>query len=423
MTRSATISALAATLVFAAFSGVAQEIKTSGATAAHASYVLDGTLVKPDANGEFSPRLIATTQDGDFDMWLKIPAGATPQISSTNKTVSGEKFSLVVLIKNAAVKDGKYKVSYTITAKSPAGEDLTIVKSATLEGEKPARADTLASPDVIGLQFDKTYQTGKYAFSISATDLLADKTVSETITVEIVDWVAPKPIETEELLNQAFYTYYIKPSPELLYSMFFSKKLNLEQKSAPYELNFIMLGFFKAAFAKFDFLIDEILPNFDKFDPLDKSKIILINRLIGRPPIKGGMLTPNQIKYQNSLRNAEFPSAYESWHKIMGTSQLDMLTGEFYATGAYRPVRRMMNLFVNRKESDFTVKTLESGKRPASGDWNKFNIGMLHILAVKAVLRLSQENDLADQYCVWAVENKDLPPESMEIARKFFSVH
>lgn len=389
-------------------------------TAAHTMAVIDGKL---DANSgpDFAAQIMATTQDADLDAWRKMPKNAVPQISTANKVVFGEKFSLFALVRNASVKDGKFSLKYTITAAAPDGKILTIVEGAEFEGAKKSPRDMIVCPDVIDIKFDRKYQPGTYTFTVSATDQNARKTVSNSAKVEVAQWREPKPIDGDEELDRAFRTFSLKPSPELLYAMYFSDKLDLEQKNAPYNLNFIILGFFKAAFLRFDFLLDELMLKFDSLPPKDRAKVILISRFTGKRPIKNSHLGAAEIKYQDALYRAEIPNPYENWHRVLAPSQMDMLWGEFYASGAYRPIRRIMNLLANEKESQYAQSLLKARLRPKDdAQWNRFTMGMLHILAVKSILRNAGESDLADQYCVWAYENRDIPEESMKVMAPYF---
>ena len=386
----------------------------------HNRVIIDGKIDN-NTDPDFIPQLIISTQDPEFDAWLKMPKNAVPQISTVKKVSFGEKFALFPLIRNAAAKNGAFKLKYTITAAAPDGKRITIVENADFEGKKDAQGGIIACPDIIEIKFDRKYQPGKYAFTISATDEIARKTASNSACVEVAQWEPPTPITDEAELEKAFRTFSIKPSPELLYAMYFSDKLELEQKPAPYNLNFTIIGFFKAAFIRFDFLADELTLKIAALKNIDRSKLILISRFMGKHPIKNEHLTDAEIKYQEALYRAEIPNPYENWHKVLASAQIDMLWGEFYATGAYRPLRRIMNLLMNENESLYAQKLLKEKRRPKTdSEWNKFTMGVLHLLAVKSILRNAGESDLADQYCVWAYENKDLPEESMKVMERYF---
>ena len=387
--------------------------------AEHQRYFLDGKIVDVK-QGPLRARLLPSTQDGELDVWFRMPRGAVPRITSVSKAYFGEKFSLFPMVENAEAKDGKFCLKYSVTATAPDGAKLEIVKDAKWSGEKKQEASAMICPDVIDLRFDKRYQPGKYSFTLDVVDENSGQKSADTAEVELAKWEAPKTLDDPKLLDEAFRTFYFKPSPELLYSMFFSKALDMEEPRSPYRLNFTMLGFFKAGFLRYDFLVEEIMANFAKYNFADRTKIILISKLIGKPPILDSLLDPSEIKYQKSLFGAEMPNPYEDWHRTLAPVQMDMLWGEFYMTGSYRPVRRMMNTLANAKEGEFVESIMRAGRRPNKDELNRFTMGVVHIVGLKSLIRNTEDSDLADQYCVWALENDDLPKPSQELLRKIY---
>ena len=388
-----------------------------------AKIVLDNKEQKSPADKKLDAVIVATTQSAEFDIWQKMPKGATPHISSTNKIYFNEKFALLPIVYNASVKDGRFKLSYSITASAPDGESMVIVENANFEGEKKSISDILNCPDVIDIKFDKQYQNGKYAFTITVVDAISGQKVSNTTYVDVCKWIQPESLKDAKLLEQAFFTFYTKPSPELLYSMFFSKDMKFEQPDAPYGLNYMILGFFRAGFNTYKFLVNEILQNFDTYTNHEKARIMLLMRVLEKPLIKEERLNKNQIAYQKKLAQAEIPNPYEDWHPVLAAIQLDLLVGEFYATGTYKPVRRIMNLLANEQQFKKSEEMIAKKSRPKTkSEWNEFTMGILHKIAITALIRNSNASDLFDQYCVWAVENNDLPKDSIVVAKRIFGL-
>jgi hypothetical protein len=183
----------------------------------------------------------------------------------------------------------------------------------------------------------------------------------------------------------------------------------------------MMIGFFKTAFNRYDFLIDEIIKNFENFQPAEKAKIVLLLRVLNKKSIPLSKLSSNEIKYKQSLDKAVIPNPYEQWDRVLAPAQMDMLWGDFYATGAYKPIRRIMNLLMNEKEGKIAQEMIAQKRRPQTKkEINQFTMGMLHILAVKSLIRNADICDRADQYCIWAIENNDLPEESMSVIKPLF---
>ncbi len=420
----AILAFLAATALAAALPEPAQARRTHLGTLsiAHTEFTLDGKTLGIGAGGGFEPLLIASTQSPEMDAWLKMPNGAAPFLVSIKSAYLGEKFSLYPIVRAPSPKNGKIKIRYSVVAASPAGERLQIVDDAVYEATDMKTSAFVACPDIVDVSFDDRFQTGKYVFSITALDENSNRAATNSTSVELQKWHFPKQtIDDEKLLQRAFLDFHLNPSPDVLCAMYFSKKLDLSSKSAPHGLNYLLLGFFKSGFARFSFAFHDILENFASFDNLDKAKIILLNSVLGKPAIPDAKLSPAQIKYQNNIRRAEIPNPYEDWHKVMGVAQLDMLWGDFFATGAYKPVRRIMNLMINADEADFAMKLKNAKLRPQNDtEWNKYNVGLLHVAALRSLLRNAEMFDIVDQYCVWAVENGDLPEKSAKVLAPYF---
>ena len=388
-------------------------------SASHAKFYIDEKPVRPDGKS-LKALLMPSTMDGELDAWFRMPRNALAHITTIKKARFGEKFSLFPMIENAAVKDGKFSLKYSITAVAPDGAELDIVENAAFGGSKPSKAAAVVCPDIIDLRFDKRYQGGRYVFRLSVSDEISGEKTSGESAVELEAWNPPEPVKGADVLDSMFRTFHTKPSADLLYAMFFSRDLDFEDARSPYRLNFTILGFFKAGFLKYDFLMEEIMANFAKFDSADRNKIILISRAVGKPPILDSLLSPEEQKYQKSLFAAEIPNPYEEWHNMLAPVQIDMLWGEFYATGAYKPLRRIMNPLMNAKEAQFMLGVKASKKRPERKDFNKFTMGAIHVIALKSILQNAAACDLADQYCVWAIENGDLPAESQKTLEPYF---
>ncbi len=394
---------------------MAQQLQTNVKVSSHSKFILNNTLDKNES-ADFKPQIIISTIDSEIDAWHKMPKNAIPVLTSIKTVRYNEKFTLFPIIRNASVKDGKFNVKYTITATAPDGQNLTIVEKASFVGSKKETHNVIICPDIIDIKLDNQYQKGKYTFTISALDEHAKINVSTSEQIEIIDWKAPKPIDDKNMLNQAFVSFHLKPSADLLYAMFFSKELDFQKNNAPYNLDFTILGFFKAAFLHYDFLIDEIRNNFEKYKPDERAKIILLMRILGKKPFDEKILNNREIKYQRNLQKANIPNPYENWDRVLAAAQIDMLWGEFYANGTYKPLRRVMNLLINEKEAKIAQEMIAQKRRPKTEkEINQFTMGVLHILAVRTIIKSADACDRIDQYCVWAIENKDLPDESMQV--------
>ncbi len=359
--------------------------------------------------------LYVSTQDPSMDWWFRIPSDSGPHISEIRRAFIGQDFWVYPFVERVSNKDGKFSVRYEVNVKTPKGEVRRVVNSENFSGQLQDTNAILACPDIVCANFDSSYEKGKYIFTIKATDLNSGKTAESSSYVELCDWNFPNPLTDENIVNDSLKSFYMQPNPELLYSIFYSKYLNLEQSDAPNKLNYTTVGFLRTAFAKNKFLLPIIREKFSKMENLDRIKTIFLFAILGEPRFPKDDLSEKEWNYQIRIRDAELPDPYAEWHPILGAVQMDMLWGEFYADGTYRPVRRVIDALSLTEEAKFIDNYGKNKKRPASiEEKRKFMLGILYKAALISLAKRSEENALIKKYCIWAMENNDFPQGAKE---------
>ncbi len=387
----------------------------------HNTFFLVGAEKSDKQSEAFSCDIIPSLQDAKMEWWFNIPQNSTPHVAKIKEIYTNEIFTLFPFVYNATSKNGKFKISYSIKAEYPDNTTTLFVDNAKFEGEKKFDNTILACPDVLEIRFDKKYKTGVYKFTITARDEISGAESSSTASVKLGVWQVPQPLTDTKNIDALIRSFYLTPSPELLYSLFFSPALNLEQADAPNALNYTYIGFFRTAFKRNMFLLEHIRESFEKASPLDRAKIIFLFKILEIRPIEESLLNPREKEYIKMLDNAETPNPYEFWHPVIGLAQIDMLWGEFFASGAYRPVRRIIDLFANPKEGEYAQEMLDKKLRPQTRkDWARFMIGVLHRAAIRTIIVAAQNIPIVEKYCYWAIDNKDLPEASQKIMTQIF---
>ena len=369
----------------------------------------------------FSPSLLASLQDPEMEWWFNIPPNSVPHLAKVADVYINQIFSIFPFIYNAATRHGNFSVTYSVKAHYPDNTTTLFVDNASFEGKKKFDNIIIACPDVLEIRFDKKYKTGRYKFTMTARDNISGAESSCSTYVDLKVWQAPPPLTDTKNLGALIRSFYLTPSPELLYSIFFSPALNLEQKDAPNSLNYTYIGFFRAAFKRNMFLIPYIRENFADATPLDRAKTIFLFKILEIPQIDESLLTPNEKSYIALLDKAEFPNPYESWHPIIGAAQIDMLWGEFFANGTYRPVRRIIDLLANSDEAAFAQDMINKRRKPATRrEWSRFMIGVLHRAALRTLIETASRVPLVEKYCYWAMDNRDLPESTYKVLSPIF---
>lgn len=364
----------------------------------------------------FAAMLYVSIQDPSMEWWFNVPANAAPHISELKKIFFNQEFSLFPFANNAKVKDGKFEMSYTITMESPDGESTDLVRDAKFDGTKVSDDIIVACPDVIDFKLDRRFPEGLYKFKMSATDKISGETSEYENHIRLTEWSAPATFADKKLVAEYVRAYSLQPSPDILYSIVFSNDFDLEQKGAPNSLNYTYLGFIKAAFKKNMFLLSQIRDTFKSMSDINRAKFILILALLDAEAVDETQLTDVEKQYQKKIRTFKMPNPYGKWDPFLGAAQIDMLWGEFFANGTYRPIRRILNILSHAKDAAFADGLAEKRQAPKTREeWDRYMFGRLYKAALKTVAINASKYPLVEQYCAWALQHGDIPKVSYEV--------
>ena len=300
--------------------------------------------------------------------------------------------------------------------RSPDGSLRELVTNANFEGKKNADHIIVACPDVIDFKFDLRFAEGLYKFLFSVKDENSGAISEYENHIRLQKWSNPSTYEGKKIVAKNVHTYYQQPSPENLYSIVFSNDFDLEQRGAPNSLNYTYLGFIKSAFLKNQFLLSHIREEFKTLSDLNRAKFILILALLDKDKIADNSLTGVEKTYQQKIRTVKFPNPYSQWDPFLGAAQIDMLWGEFFANGTYKPIKRILNILSHAHDAAFADKLAEKRQPPKDGsEWDKYMLGRLYKAALKTIAINASRYPLVEQYCAWAVTHREIPEVSYEV--------
>lgn len=365
-------------------------------------------------NGKLSPSIYISTQDSEMDWWFKIPPNSVPHIADTTKVFYQQSFNVFAFADNVSTIDGKFSLRYWITLIKPDGERVSIVDNAEFSGAKPARDTILSLPDIATIRFDETYPDKKYTFELRLRDVFAKTESLAQTSVWLYSWLSPNPFVGKGDVRSIQRNFFAEPSPENLYAIYFSRDFSLEQKGAPNSLNFSHIGFLRAAFARNAFLIPYIRAEFENSTPENRAKIIFLLEILGEKNLPESSLKKNEKAYLNRLKEVlSIPNPYAHWEPVLAGAQIDMLWGEFYANGTYKPFRRILDILALTEEATFSDVMIAKKKRPESEqEWRKLMLGIASRAALSTIASNSGKIELVKKYAQWAIQNGDVPEKS-----------
>ncbi len=365
---------------------------------------------------KFEAQITASTQDSKMEWWFNLPANSAPHVIENDTVLYYQNFSIFAFFENASIKDGKYDITYSVTSTNPKGKKTLISENIRQKGEKKSQSVIVASTNAIKACFYKDSPEGEYNFEIEAKDEVSGVTSKNTITVKLKEWTPPPPIFGKREVDNAILGFYKNPAPEILYALFYSPDLNLEQKGAPNDLNYIYLGFFRAAFLRNSFLATYLRREFPNMTPLNRAKTIYLFAITDEARIDFDILTEAEKKYQDAMRKSDIPAPYADWNPVLGAVQIDMLWGEFFADGTYKPIRRIMDLLSYTEEGNFAITSLTQKRKPTTRqEWKKMMMGMYHNAAMRSLLNNAERFELVRKYCLWALQNNDIPQSAHKL--------
>ena len=146
---------------------------------------------------------------------------------------------------------------------------------------------------------------------------------------------------------------------------------------------------------------------------INSAKIILILALLDAEAVDDSQLTEVEKQYQKKIRTFKMPNPYGKWDPFLGAAQIDMLWGELFANGTYRPIRRILNILSHAKDAAFADELAEKRQAPKTREeWDKYMFGRLYKAALKTVAINASRYPLVEQYCAWALQHGDIPKVS-----------
>jgi len=361
---------------------------------------------------------VVSLQDANLDWWTKVPPN-TVFLQTPKKVYKGEKF-ICISFTNSVTKSPNeaYKIKYTFSL-TKENEEPKILREEVLEGVQKI-VEHMILLSLIGIVFEESDDFGNYVFTLNVENLLNGETATSTYKLELAPWVSPATVDTVEKVNEVIQGFNHELNPDLLYSIFLSDKFTFYQRGHWHGINPVGYSFFVNAFNKFDFLYEHLMKeeNFENQNSTNRQKIIMLNSFAKRDAIDENILTRDEIAFQNYVRN-EFNLDDNPYENIEALQSLDLLWGEFFATGKYAPVRRILDALAFYEESLYAKDVLAKDTNAESPeDKEKLIKGLIYFAAEKSI-GSNVKNKLLLKYLQWADYN-DLPIDLQFRLRSIF---
>lgn len=180
---------------------------------------LNGNITTIDLNKEtnFICNVGAIITYGFDDMWNKTTGtGFDPYVKVVDKAYRWQTIFISPLYANFDInKDGKAKVTFSITRKKPNGEEATIIKDGVAFDGKVMPKQIIKSGPTLEYMIDDTDPLGTYTFTIESKDMVGNKTTTNTFYVDFADYKYTKEeFKSNDELFNFVYNYAKNPNPD-----------------------------------------------------------------------------------------------------------------------------------------------------------------------------------------------------------------
>ena len=362
----------------------------------------------PSLGGVF----VITEQSPTLDWWMRVPANTGAQVNPVRKVYPGQTFSVIPFVSGYGLTDdNRFEVSYSLTRQTPDAAAQFLIRDFSLKGTSPDARLLQAPAQFLQGAFNENDPFGTYHFTLKMKDAVSGVTYEKEETLELAPWKRPADnLFTAAQLQHGYIGYYASSSPDWLWLSFLSPDVSLEQTGSAHGFNFVLLSFYKHAFERYVFLVPDLDKAFDTATAPQRLKIVLLYALLGKPPIADARLNADERAYQTYVRQIPQPDPYAA---LDTPESVEWLWGEFFATGNYKPLRRMCDAFLLLPYAQVAERVLKTGGDEIDDEkieayWKGKAFGTF----MRTALLYGANSPLARQYLGYVLENESLPPDS-----------
>lgn len=341
------------------------------------------------------------------DHWYKTVYENAPNIATTGKVYQDEFFFINVVFGNyKADKNGHMNVVYDIKVTNPENEiyfqqkDIPAIET---DGLNPKGVYIARGNIKINLEKDKPL--GKYKVEAVLKDKIEGSDKKLEGDFQLAEFEGEEPVKNDDELGEWMMNYYKKPEPgKVLANYLYYGKSALSESDSSFVP---MFAFVLNVFNNNMFLVPIALEEYKKVDLKAKLYLLWLFRYSDYDfkDFFAGLKGDEKTAYEKIKDGEYVKNPYKS---IEDGGQLDALWGEFFATGSYKPVKRLVEVLEYGKYND-RVDNYKNITSPTKKDKEELLKGAIFGAAVKSLLSNCSRHDLVFDYCYFAYENeKDL---------------
>ncbi len=338
----------------------------------------------------------------DLDFWFHTPGSLGINLYTNTEVFLGENFTVAVAFYKIEFIAGEpLDLEYSIRSVAPDGK-VTMIADKQPFLVPAYDGSVLLLPTVHSCTLVSKADLGKNVFKVEIRDKATKKVSRASAQLVAKQWEWPSGEADLSNLQK----YYKTSAPVALHQLAFSPKLKVERWIETGKINMPVFSLLMFAYGRHDFLLEDYRERFPSCTPFERRRILFLVTLTGGAPIEDDLLTEEEKAWRDKLGQLHLPNPYQS---LNTTEDLDFLWGEFFATGAYEPLRRMMDALQYRNESELVDRFLKEKTQPETdADKAAYERGVLFKKTLWSLTKYGLEDDLILNYLLWAMKNENL---------------
>jgi hypothetical protein len=362
----------------------------------------------------FDAKVLPSIADKELDFWFYTPPDTGPIIPVAKKVYPNQTFMLLIFCRVHPVdSQSDVNITYDMQIKNPDDKLIDDVKeSSYYKGPLVKNRLILSNDHVLEMSFEASDVVGTYQIQTTFYESISKRSFSTSAEIELVEFKKPKPFSSEEEFSDWIMTYYRQPDPVRS----FSGILDFVKTEEDWiKESYMLLAFFRRIFHDNPFLWEYYSQLYEQSSNEGKEKMLLVAAVV--PDNKEKKVYLKKIKgamesLYKECSQVKIPSTDE---KITTAVQLDILWMDFFASGTYEPVKKIVSALV-LKEYDEICKKVKSGEIADMTEEieRKLMLGIAYQAAEWSLISNCMQSERVHKYCRMLYEHDTLEPDVRE---------
>lgn len=364
---------------------------------------------------------IVTTIDYSLgDKWYLTGSETVPVIPTINKVFREQYFIFTFFISDY-IPDGSgtAKAVCDIDVADPNGKLCFNKKGIVCLDSKIANSSLVMKSNLdLMINFENDKPIGDYTINITVYDTVSGKSKKTSQRITVSEFRYMNFFKSDQQFSRWMENYYQSPDPgNAIDAYIYFSKSKLNEKDSSF---FPVFSFFLEIFRSNKYLVPYVVSMYGSQD--FKTKIYLIYLLRYLEYDSGNFfrgLSGDEKKIYDSIRDKRY--APDPYDEIVNAAQLDILWGEFIATGRFKPVRRLVDLLEMKKYKG-SLDGFKSIKNPTDKEKSDAYKGAIYSAVEWSIKSNCEQHQLVKSYCNYILKyDKKLGEEKREILKGIIS--